>query len=104
ASAWHSWMVSTIAALSMAGCAALPEDQPVMEQLDPDTGVTITRLGRPVEIFRETFLRQAPGRFGFLAPFEANHMGTRETFLWIAMPVEPAPDAEPVVTADGEEL
>lgn len=99
-----AWLVTVLAAVLHAGCATLPEDQPVMEEIDSETGVTVTRLGRPVEIFRETFLSQAPGRFGFIAPFETNHMGTRELFLWIAIPVDPAPNAQPTVMVDGQLL
>jgi hypothetical protein len=91
-------------AVWLASCASLPEDAPVLEQLDPETGVTITRLGKPVEIYRETFLKQAPGRFGFLAPFETNRMGTRELYLWIAVPIEPAANAAPEVWVDGAQL
>jgi hypothetical protein len=97
---WPRWIAIGALAL-LGGCASLPEDQPVMEQLDSETGVTITRLGKPIEIFRETFLKQAPGRFGFIAPFETNLMGTRELYLWIAIPIEPAPNAEPTVSIDG---
>jgi hypothetical protein len=98
------WLAIVSATLALAGCAALPEDQPVMEEIDNETGVTTTRLGKPVEIFRESFLSQAPGRFGFIAPFETNHMGVRELYLWIAVPVDPAPNAEPSVTIDGQQL
>lgn len=105
ASIRRAWLASAGALLlSLAGCATLPEDLPVIERLDPETGVTITRLGTPIEIFRETFLRETLGRFGFIAPFETNHMGTRELYLWVAVPIEPAPNAEPVVSVDGEEL
>jgi hypothetical protein len=96
--------LAVAAATVLASCASLPEDAPVLEQLDTETGVTITRLGEPVEIYRETFLKQAPGRFGFLAPFETNRMGTRELYLWIAVPIEPAPNAAPDVWADGGQL
>jgi hypothetical protein len=102
-SRWRQFLAGLGATL-LAGCASLPEDQPVMEQLDTETGVTIARLGRPMEIYRETFLRQAPGRFGFLAPFETNRMGTRQLFLWLAVPVEPAANAEPTVRIDGAEV
>lgn len=101
---WAGFIAAASIAVGLAGCASLPEDQPVMERLDAETGVTITRLGRPMEIYRETFLRQAPGRFGFLAPFETNLMGTRQLYLWVAVPIEPAPNAEPTVQADGTEL
>ncbi len=88
----------------LAGCAALPEDQPVMEQLDSETGITITRLGRPMELYRETFLLDPSGRFAFLGPFETNLMGRRELFLWVALPVDPAPGAEPMIELNGTAL
>jgi hypothetical protein len=90
--------------LLLTGCAALPEDAPVFEQLDEETGVTIRRLGHPMELYRETFQRDPSGRFAFLAPFETNQMGKRETFLWIALPVDLAPAAEPEIEIDGRAL
>ena len=90
--------------LLLTGCAALPEDAPVFEQLDEETGVTIKRLGHPMELYRETFQRDPSGRFAFLAPFETNQMGKRETFLWIALPVDLAPGAEPDIEIDGRAL
>src|SRR5687767_1330271 len=86
---------ATLAGLWLAGCAALPEDAPVIEQLDSETGVTIARLGKPMELYRETFLQDAAGRFAFFGPFETNQMGNRELFLWIALPLDPAQGAEP---------
>ncbi len=88
----------------MTGCAALPEDAPVFEQLDAETGVTIARLSRPMELYRETFQRDPTGRFAFLAPFETNLMGTRELFLWTALPVDVAEGTEPDIELDGREL
>ena len=85
----------------LAACAALPEDAPVVEQLDTETGVTVTRLGHPIELYRETFQQDPAGRFAFLGPFETNLMGTRELFLWIAVPVEPAGNALPVIELNG---
>ncbi len=101
---WRQLVAAVCVSGLLGACAALPEDQPVMEQLDGETGITITRLGKPVEIFRETFLKQAPGRFGFIAPFETNLMGTRELYLWIALPIEPAANAQPTVSIDGTAL
>ena len=89
---------------SISGCAALPEDAPVMEQLDNETGVTIARLGRPMELYRETFQRNPAGRFAFLAPFETNQMGTRELFLWAALPVDIAEGTEPDIEVNGKQL
>ena len=96
-----------MAALGVAilgGCAALPQDSTVMEQLDDETGVTIARLGRPMELYRETFQRDPAGRFAFIAPFETNLMGSRELYLWAAIPVEIAEGTEPDIELDGREL
>jgi len=95
--------VSLVTAL-LCACAALPDDAPVVDQLDTETGATVTRLGRPVELYRETFLKEAAGRFAFLGPFETNQMGQRELFLWVAVPVEPVTDAVPTVEVNGKPI
>ncbi len=89
----------------LAGCAALPDDSPVVEQLDPETGLTIMRLGHPLELYREAVRQERADRFGFLGPFEINQMGKREQFLWVAMPFEGdvAPPV-PTITVNGERL
>jgi len=90
---------------SMLGaCAALPDDAPVVEHLDSETGTTVTRLGHPIEVYRETFVQMPTGRFAFIAPFETNLMGKRELFLWIAIPVEPVADTIPTVEVNGAAL
>ena len=88
----------------LGACAALPNDAPVVEQLDPETGTTVTRLGRPVEVYRESFVQEPAGRFAFIAPFETNLMGKRELFVWIAVPIEPVPDTVPEVEVNGAAL
>ena len=94
-----------VVTLALGACAALPQDQPVFEQLDADTGVTIARLGKPVELYRETVANQYTDRFAFLAPFETNQMGKRELFLWLAVPVDPAlASSVPTVDVDGSAL
>ena len=85
----------------LVACAALPDDATVVEKLEPETGVTITRLGHPIELYRETFLKDPAGRFAFLGPFETNQMGQRDLFLWIAVPIEPVADSVPVVEING---
>jgi hypothetical protein len=82
----------------------MPEDAAIMEQLDTETGLTVARLGRPVELYRDTFIQQSAGRFAFLGPFETNQMGSRELFLWVALPVNPSAGAQPVIEADGVPL
>jgi hypothetical protein len=94
-----------LVALALAACATLPQDQPVYEQLDADTGVTIARIGKPVELYRETATNVHTDRFAFLAPFETNQMGTREAFLWLAVPVDPTlADSVPTLDVDGVAL
>jgi hypothetical protein len=92
-------------ALAACGCAAVPDDSPVVEQLDNETGMTVARLGRPIELYRETSMQDAAVRFAFLGPFETNRMGTRELYLWVAVPVEyVAGAAELVVESNGAPL
>jgi len=95
----------SLAAIILAGCAALPDDAPVVEQLDTDTGATVTRLGRPIELYRENFVQDALGHFAFVGPFEVNQMGRRELFLWVAAPIESPPDAAPpTIEVNGKAL
>ena len=71
--------LAAIASSMLGACAALPDDAPVVEQLDSETGLTVTRLGHPIELYRETFLKDPAGRFAFIGPFETNHMGQART-------------------------
>jgi hypothetical protein len=98
------FVLSAIALVVLSACAALPDDAPVVEKLDTETGATVARLGRPIELYRETFLQDPAGRFAFLGPFETNLMGQRELFLWIAVPMEPATDTVPTVEVNGTAL
>jgi hypothetical protein len=92
----------TLASVLLAACAALPDDAPVVEQLDPETGVTIARLGKPVELYVEPTRPGSTGRFGFLGPFETNQMGKREMFLMIALPLDEKSEAgTPALSIDG---
>jgi hypothetical protein len=93
----------SILALALGACAAVPNDSPVVEQLDAETGATVARIGRPLELFRETFAQDATARFAFIGPFETNQMGTRELYLWVAVPVESPAGSEPLtVEVDGQ--
>ncbi len=96
-------LIAASAAL-LGACAALPDDAPVVEQLETETGTTVTRLGRPVELYRETFMQESAGRFAFIGPFETNLMGRRDLFVWVAVPIEPIPDAVPTVEVNGTVL
>lgn len=101
------WRVTlaALAAVLVASCAALPDDAPIVENLDPETGVTIARLGRPLELYNETSNKNVADRFAFLGPFETNQMGNRDLFLWVALPMEnPAGSSTPTVFIDGSAL
>ena len=91
-------------AIALGACAALPDDAPVVEQLDEDTGLTVARFGHAFELYRETFSQNPAGRFAFIGPFETNSMGKRELYLWLAVPVELAPNATPTVEVNGAPL
>ena len=96
---------AALLALALGACAALPNDSPVVEQLDAETGATVARIGRPLELYRESFAPDATTRFAFIGPFETNQMGDRELYLWVAVPVEPPAGAEPLaVEVDGKPL
>jgi len=98
-------ILAGLAALALAACATLPQDHPVYEQLDADTGVTIARIGKPIELYRETVPNVYTDRFAFLAPFETNQMGTRESFLWLAVPIDPTlAESVPTMDVDGNAL
>ena len=95
----------TLLTTVLASCASLPNDSPVVEQLDGETGLTIARLGKPLELYRETFRKETAGKFAFVGPFETNQQGRRELYLWVALPLEdPAADVTPVYTVNGKPL
>jgi hypothetical protein len=89
----------------LASCASLPDDAPVVEQLDDQTGLTIARLGKPLELYRETFRKETAGKFAFVGPFETNQQGRRELYLWVALPLEdPAAEVTPTYLVNGKPL
>ena len=45
----------TLFATLLTSCASLPDDAPVVEQLDDETGLTIARLGKPLESYCSFF-------------------------------------------------
>ena len=100
----RQFLAGIFAIAVLSGCATLPQDATVFEQLDAETGVTVTRLGRPIELYRETWIQEATGKFAFLGPFETNQMGNRELYLWVALPVDPSAGVEPVIELDGQAL
>jgi len=68
----------------LSGCAAT--GVPFEEILDPGTGVTITRSGRPVVLYRESAGRAAYARdFVYLGPLGVNRMGDHHYYLWLGI-------------------
>ena len=78
-------LLAACAVLLTGGCASAPL-QPVVEQLDERTGVTINRLARPVELVATAVRGGGGDPFASLAPFETNVMGQRSRWLWVAFP------------------
>ena len=69
----------------IAACATTSPTE-VLEQLDERTGVTVTSLPAPLEFYSprpERGLQAAS--FAYLAPFEVNRMGQRDTYLWLSV-------------------
>lgn len=70
----------------LAGCATPGE--PVVENLDETTGVTVMRLAEPVELVAGPSPNRDQDPFAFVGPFETNRQGARASFLWIGLPVK----------------
>jgi hypothetical protein len=89
----------------LSACASVPDDASIVEKLDTSTGLTVARLGHAIELYRESGAQDATTKFAFLGPFETNQMGSRELYLWIAIPAELAQgEPPPVVEIDGKPL
>jgi hypothetical protein len=96
-------VLAGLVALALGACATLPQDHPVYEQLDAETGVTLAMIGKPIELYREIVPDGYTDRFAFLAPFETNQMGTRKAFLWLAVPIDPTlVDSVPTLEIDDQ--
>lgn len=96
---------SLLLATLIGGCATVPDDSSVVEKLDSDTGLTVARLGRPLELYRETGAKDTSGKFAFFGPFETNQMGSRDLYLWIAIPSEIGEnEPTPAIELDGKPL
>lgn len=87
----------------LSGCATLP-DNAVQERLDERTGTTVTALQRALELVSTAPRRGQSDPFAYLAPFETNRMGTREIYLWVAVPNESRDVTAPQVELDGTPL
>lgn len=58
----------------------------VTDQLDPLTGVTVTRATKPLVLYRDRSAQSAFGRdYVYLGPLEINNMGERRYYLWFGI-------------------
>jgi hypothetical protein len=97
-------LLTIVSAALLAACAVAPLPNTAMEQLDAATGITVTRLLRPVEFTVTEGRGPAGDPFGYLGVFRTNRMGTRAEYLWIALPVEGEATSAPSVELDGAAL
>ncbi len=94
-------LLLTIAAVwAVSACAVAPLPNTAVEQLDPETGITVTRLLRPVEFTVTDGRGPAGDPFGYLGVFQTNRMGARAEYLWIALPVEGEALSPPSIELD----
>ena len=101
-----------LALFLLAGCAGT--ETLVLERLDPETGVTITRASSPLVMYRDMSAQSAFGReYVYVGPIQVNNMGERQHYLWLGIwgtsdvtnRSETMSDFESIVIyADGEPL
>ncbi len=94
-------LVLLAATLTVSGCASLPQDQPVYEVLDQETGITIMRLGKPLEFTVGEGQGPTGDPFAYAGVFQTNRMGARAEFLWLAVPVDGTLASGPTLEIDG---
>jgi len=75
---------TSVTLVLLASCAGT--DTTVLQHLDPETGVTITRASAPIVMYRDMSAYSAHGRdYVYLGPVQVNNMGQREYFLWLGI-------------------
>lgn len=74
-----------LATAVVTGCASVPQDKPLRERLDDNTGATMTTLERPMAFYREQPMLAANARdYVYLGPVEVNRSGELTYMLWAA--------------------
>ena len=73
--------------VTLASLAACADSGPlVTDQLDPLTGVTVTRAVKPLVMYRDRSAQSAFGRdYVYLGPIEINNMGERHYYFWFGI-------------------
>lgn len=80
----RKWLRLSLAALVLAACGS--NRTLVVDQLDPVTGVTVTRATTPLVLYRDTSARAAYARdYVNLGPIQVNRMGQFRYFLWLGV-------------------
>jgi hypothetical protein len=97
-------VVTGVTAAMLGACAAMPNEEPVSEKLDPDTATTVTVLSQPIELFSQTSRSKQSDPFAYIAPFETNRMGAKELFLWVSTPQAQGQLTQPQVMCNGQPL
>jgi hypothetical protein len=101
---WAGAAGSGLAAAVLGACAAMPNEEPVSEKLDPDTATTVTVLSQPIELFSQSSRGKQTDPFAYIAPFETNRMGAKELFLWVSTPQAQGQLTQPQVICNGQPL
>jgi len=80
----HQYITCLITLAFLSACAG--PGALVTAQLDPLTGVTVTRATKPLVLYRDRSAQSAFGRdYVYLGPLEINNMGERRYYLWFGI-------------------
>lgn len=87
--------------LLVAGCSLMGNSSG--EQLDQQTGVTLSRADKPLILYRDGSARAAHARdYIYLGPIQVNRMGDLRYYLWLGI-WSTIPTADPAAQRDGFE-
>ncbi len=80
----HAFLVALGFSLALSSCAS--GSSAVVEDLDPLTGVTVTRTTSPLVLYRESSASAAHARdFVYVGPVLVNRMGRHDYYLWMGI-------------------
>lgn len=80
----HQYIFLLAALAILSACAG--SGPLVTDQLDPLTGVTVTRAVKPLVLYRDRSAQSAFGRdYVYLGPLEINNMGERRYYFWFGI-------------------
>ena len=80
----HQYIIYLITLAFLSACAG--PGPLVTDQLDPLTGVTVTRATKPLVLYRDRSAQSAFGKdYVYLGPLEINNMGERRYYFWFGI-------------------